>query len=448
MGSAKRAAGLMATAAVMSSFVLLSGLIGAAPASAAAGSSVQQELPNSAILSVSCARAGSCSAGGYFTDRRGGTQGFVLSEAHGGWDKPRAISRLGGVETVSCASAGNCSAGGVGAYIIDEVNGRWGKARPVPGLAALDGGGRAEVTSVSCASRGNCSAGGFYLNASETTSQAFVVSEVRGQWTNALQVPDAGALNAGGNAQVTAVSCASAGNCSAIGSYSDGQYNQGFVVNEEAGAWSPAQQVPGLGALAVRGVAIDSLSCASAGNCGAGGQYLDARYQSHGFVINEAGGSWANAQQVPGLDAIGLPSAVSAMSCASAGYCSAGGFASSRGIVVSEVNGRWRTAQRMPGLRGLGAQLVVGVISCTSAGSCAASGSEYKGPFVVSEVRGRWGRSRLLMTPGHAGAMNSVMCASAGNCSGGGSYLDGHTSLHAFVVTEKGGHWGRVRKVF
>jgi hypothetical protein len=274
MGSGKRMAGLMATAAVTVGSVVLGGLTGADPARATAGPSLQQVLPKSAIMSVSCTRAGSCSAGGYFTGRLGGLQGFVLSEAHGSWGKPKAVSRLGAVRSVSCASAGNCGAGGIGPYILDEVNGRWGKTLPVPGLAALYGGGTGQIVSVSCASRGNCSAGGFYVNSTDTIGQAFVVSEIRGQWTNAEQVPGLGVLNAGGNAQITSVSCSSPGNCSAIGSYSDGEYYQGFVVNEAAGQWSLAQQVPGLGTLAVQGFTIDSLSCASAGTAASAGTTL------------------------------------------------------------------------------------------------------------------------------------------------------------------------------
>ena len=74
---------------------------------------------------------------------------------------------------------------------------------------------------MSCASAGNCSAGGYYTDSSGH-QQAFVVSEVNGTWRNAMEVPGTAALNKGGDAQVTSVSCASAGNCSAGGCYVDG----------------------------------------------------------------------------------------------------------------------------------------------------------------------------------------------------------------------------------
>ena len=69
---------------------------------------------------------------------------------------------------------------GAGAGAGAAASGGWGRAEQVPGLAALTGSGDAGLTAVSCASPGNCSAGGFY--ASGGTTQAFVVSQVSGTW--------------------------------------------------------------------------------------------------------------------------------------------------------------------------------------------------------------------------------------------------------------------------
>jgi hypothetical protein len=54
--------------------------------------------------------------------------------------------------------------------------GTWGSAQEVPGTAALNQGGHAQVYSVSCASAGDCAAGGFYTDSSRH-AQAFVVNE-------------------------------------------------------------------------------------------------------------------------------------------------------------------------------------------------------------------------------------------------------------------------------
>ena len=58
--------------------------------------------------------------------------------------------------------------------MVNEVNGTWGTAIEVPGTAALNTGGQAAVTAVSCAPAGTCSAGGVYTGSGQ---QAFVVSE-------------------------------------------------------------------------------------------------------------------------------------------------------------------------------------------------------------------------------------------------------------------------------
>ena len=68
---------------------------------------------------------------------------------------------------------------------------------------------------------GECAAGGSYMDGSGD-DQAFVVSETNGVWGNAVEVPGTAALNSGGHAVVYSVSCGAAGDCAAGGSYLDG----------------------------------------------------------------------------------------------------------------------------------------------------------------------------------------------------------------------------------
>jgi hypothetical protein len=111
------------------------------------------------------------------------------------------------------------------------AGGTWGTARYVAG--ALNTGGSAGLLTVSCPSAGDCSAGGSYAHNSASNQQAFVVNETKGTWGTAEEVPGTAALNVGGGAQITSVSCVSAGNCGAAGYYSGGKgKEQAFVVNE------------------------------------------------------------------------------------------------------------------------------------------------------------------------------------------------------------------------
>ena len=142
------------------------------------------------------------------------------------------------------------------------------------------------MISVSCAAAGACAAGGYYLDGS-SHDQAFVVSETNGSWGNAVEVPGTATLNSGGDAQVNSVSCAAAGACAAGGYYTDGSgHYQAFVVERENGSWGNAVEVPGTATLNSGGNAlVNSVSCARPGACAAGGYYTDGSGHVQAFVV-------------------------------------------------------------------------------------------------------------------------------------------------------------------
>ncbi len=283
---------------------------------------------------------------------------------------------------VGLAAAGTTSAGAVRPAGAVPASGSWGTAIEVPGLAALNMTGEARVTSVSCASAGNCAAGGHYRDRRRHL-QGFVAVERHGHWGKAIGVPGLAALNTGRYAEVTSVSCASAGSCAAGGYYNADQPNRGFVVVERHGRWGKAIEVPGLAALNTGGFAhVNSVSCGSAGNCAAGGDYED-HFNTLGFLVVERDGRWGNAIKVPGLGALntGGDATVSSVSCGSAGNCAADGTyvarGHSQGFAADERDGVWGNAIEMPGLAALdkGQYGAVRSVSCPPAGTCAAGGT-------------------------------------------------------------------------
>ncbi len=379
------------------------------------------------------------------------------------------------VFSVSCPSAGNCVAGGYytdgssrnQAFVASERNGRWRTAIEVPGSAALNTSGNAVVLSVSCPSAGNCAVGGYYTSGS-ARNQAFVASERKGRWGKATEVPGTAALNVRGNAWVNSVSCPSAGYCAAGGFYTDNDFDiQAFVASERNGRWRTALEVPGSAWLNASGNAVVlSVSCPSAGNCGAGGEYSDRFSRFQAFVASERNGRWSTAIKVPGSAQLnaGGNAQVFSVSCSSAGNCAAGGYYTDRAsriqaFVVSERTGRWRTAIEMPGsaARNAGGNAVVLSVSCPSAGNCAAGGdyadrlSRFQA-FVASERNGRW--TTAIKVPGSAqlnaggnAQVFSVSCPSAGNCAAGGYYTDRSSRSEAFVVSERNGRWRKATPV-
>src|SRR5262249_7189252 len=286
------------------------------------------------------------------------------------------------------------------AFLAGERNGTWRRAIDVPGSETLNAGGGATATSVSCASSGNCAAGGRYRDGSGRV-QGVVGSKANGTWGNAIEVPGLGTLNTRGNASVYSVSCATAGNCAAVGSWEEGSARvQVFVVSQRNGTWNNAIKIPGSGILNAGGFAdIKTVSCRSAGNCAAGGTYTDGAGHFQAFVVSETNGTWGRAIEVPGLAALNTSGAagVSPVSCATAGNCAAvGTYKDDAGhfqaFVVSQTNGTWGNAIEVPGTgaRNPGGLGFADSVSCTAAGYCAIGGA-YAGvsgrqqAFVVSE---------------------------------------------------------------
>src|ERR1700728_1993047 len=277
-------------------------------------------------------------------------------------------------------------------------------------------------------------------------------------WGKAIEVPSLARLSAGHGGTLVAVSCSSPGNCSADGNYTDrNEHQQAFVVDEKNGSWGKAIEVPRLAALNTgKDAGIMSLSCRSAGNCSAGGFYVNGSRRSRAFVVSEKNGSWGKAMQVPAAAALSGAegsSGLDALSCASAGNCAAGGNYSADGdqqaFVVSEKNGSWGKAIEVPGLAALNNGTLAGVnsASCASAGNCAVTGTYDSGApaaFVVNENNGSW--AKAIEVPGEFGVatFSSVSCVSAGNCAAVGfsRSITNDAALGPLVVNEKDGSWG------
>ncbi len=428
------------------------------------------------VGSVSCTSAGNCAAGGDYRDRHGHYQGFMVTERHGRWGRAAEVPGLGAlnqggnarVVSMSCTSAGNCAAAGdyraaghQQGFVVSEKTGRWGRAAEVPGLGALNKGGNVEVRQLSCASAGNCAVAGDYTDISGAV-QGFVANDKTGTWEPAIEVPGLAALNQGGAAHVPTVSCASAGNCAVAGDYTDlSGAAQGFVADETTGTWEPAIEMPGLAALNQGGAAhVPTVSCASAGNCAAGGDYTDISGAAQGFVADETNGTWGPAAGVPGLEAMNngtdQPEAfVYSVSCTSPGNCLAGGAYGgpySWAFTSSEKNGAWGKATNVPGLAAIvtGRWAAVGLVSCVSPGNCAVAG-DYENAvpgdviphgYVVSQQNGRWAKAINMPGLGTLGSKNghtdilSVSCGSPGHGTVGGFYQDKHGHLQGFVTQD------------
>src|SRR5580692_4418561 len=259
------------------------------------------------VTSLSCTSLGTCVAGGFYTDAKSGRQAFVVTQAHGDWGPMLQLADTlnkgenAEVNQVSCGVSPNlvsvitCAAVGFyapsanhgQAFTATMANGKWGPAVQVPGSATLNKGGFAQLNSVSCPTAGNCSAGGSYA-ASGASTQPMVVTEKNGTWSTAMAMPGSATLNTGKNMSVTEVSCVSPGTCSAAGRFHTSNHSQGvWVASQKGGTWGTAGTIPGLSGLATGGQAeVNGLSCATSDSCGLVGDYTTMTGSQQPFVVS------------------------------------------------------------------------------------------------------------------------------------------------------------------
>jgi hypothetical protein len=348
-------------------------------------------------------------------------------------------------------------------FIADEVGGKWLAAKEValPANAAKSGQASA-LRSVSCSSPGYCSAVGTYDVAASPspTIEGFVVNELGGTWSAASEVGLPAGIGANPYVSLNQIACGSTGNCSAVGSYIDANnVTHTLVVNEVARSWRPAisTSLPG-NASSFAGAALSEVACASAGNCSAVGTYNATGAGVEALVANEVHGAWARASglRMPasaGANPQALLFGFQGISCATPGNCATGGqyldkTGKYQGFLVNEISGRWQASTELA-LPGGATQTShnggVVSLSCQSPGNCSAGAAylDAAGRYqamIVNETGHVWKAASRLALPSNAagvgigGGVYALVCQKSGVCDAVGSYLSGATNYSAFTV--------------
>ena len=401
------------------------------------------------------------------------------------WESPRAAEFAAGVQpastvavfnSVSCASDGNCTAvgqffnssGGYEAFTVTQTAGVWGQATPaVFPSGAQSGTPNAVLNSVSCASAGNCTAVGKFRNAAQRV-EAFTMTQTAEVWSEATSaVFGAGLQNAAPDAVFNSVSCASAGNCTAVGSFKNaGGTAEAFTMTSTNGTWGQATQVAFAAGVQYGAPTstLKSVSCVSAGNCVAVGQFKNAAQGVEAFTVTQTAGVWgdgAAASFANGVQRTSPNAIFNSVSCVSAGNCTAAGqFQNpSNGIeafTMTSTNGTWGQATPAAfaaGVYGVNRYSVFNSVSCVSAGNCVAVGMMQPAAggyeaFTMTSTNDTWGDGALAVfgsgvqagTP--SGMFWSVSCASAGNCVAVGQFKNAANLNESFTMTSTGGTWG------
>ena len=239
----------------------------------------------SAVLNgVSCTKAGTCLAVGTYGDHAFTTHAMAVLSTGGQWGQsaqaveielpPGAnASETPDLSAVSCAGTGCLAVGEYGQafYVhpgmaVAESGGQFQRAVEVKPPASSPGFVETTLTGVSCTGPATCAISGTYPNPKTDVGSAMVASEVDGAWRPSVYIePPVGI-----NSTLSGVSCVSAGNCVAVGSYVDSAgVTVPMYVDETDGHWAQAVEI----AIPAgdSGASLDGVACSPGGACAAVG---------------------------------------------------------------------------------------------------------------------------------------------------------------------------------
>lgn len=357
---------------------------------------------------------------------------------------------------ISCVAAGSCTA--VGTYqdtlshqqamAAAETSGTWAQATVVTAPTTAGANPTATLLGISCSSAGNCTAAGTYMDAT-AGQQDMVATETSGAWAQATKITLPADAIAGSTATLGGISCTSTGNCTIVGSYTDSSsHGQAMVAKETSGTWGQATKITAPGNAATNpGANLAGISCYSAGNCTAPGTY-DTSSTVQVMVAMETSGTWAQASE------IALPDyAYPDITCTSAGNCVTGGTAvdgsgNLQAAITIESMGSWSTPLIVtaPSDAATNPHATINDVSCASLGNCLAVGS-YRtvagntDAMVAIETDSTWAPARTVVAPGDAAAnpaasLKGVSCSSTVDCAAAGTYSATSSGSEAMVASQ------------
>lgn len=345
------------------------------------------------------------------------------------------------VTSVACPSYGKCVAAGIddttsaqeGAVVaVENGAGQWGQpiAAPLPSNSASNAG--PVFTSVACSSATACVAVGSYTtsaNGDQPLAVPFTVSGSTVSYGTPQEValPGNALMSSGQGAFLAGVSC-TVGGCTAVGTYkTTGNVWTAITATPSAGgAWTSTavSAPPG----ATNDILLNAISCPSSGACEAVGNYGDSSGNLQEWAVQVVNGVAGAAQAVTFAGSgtltasspspsggLNLRSGLTAVSCPSAGVCTAVGTipGSSGGSstplplpVVLPISGGAPGPSSTFNNDGLPALADAEGISCSDATDCTAVGVRiiYSGggeagvAVAASEIGGSW--SALADLPG------------------------------------------------
>jgi hypothetical protein len=369
------------------------------------------------LSAVSCASRTRCMATG--SNRVAGTS-YPFAEAWNGraW-KTLAVAPVQDTLTgISCPAPSLCIAVGHTGPLAEQSPSAaaemWnGSTWSVLSMPAVPGAQSAELSAVSCASAVSCVAVGFtgplYGGPNTTLAEAW-----DGTSWQVLSTPSPGISRN----LLTGISCTSASSCIAVGS-SDLNLGTPLIERWDGQSWSVlASAIPA----DAQGSSLDGVSCSSAAACMAVGSYEGASTQRRVLTERWNGTGW---RLLAAPDPYNEGNELASVSCPAADGCMAVGS----GGILSGITRGDSLAEQWDGrswqVRRSGQIDVLSSVSCPSAARCTAvggyiSGSD-RGVTLAEAWNGRRWRQRDTPTPVPFDALSDVSCVGPSFCMAVGS---------------------------
>ena len=340
----------------------------------------------------------------------------------------------------------------------------WGTPTTLPEPTGDD----AQLNSVSCVSAGNCVAVGG-LNDASGDWFGLIAVETGGTWDapvtlSSSELPSNAETATGKeDVQLRSVSCYSATNCTAVGTYADNAEDTAslelpITLSGAVATPSPAEEVNGVSD--TDAPALSSVSCSSSGSCIATGTDVDGQYTEP--IVATSDGRWRNDAQI---SVSGVPSSWGfvgnlsggqapyfPVSCPASGACTAvinfnDPQGNSHAFLLPLADGTPGTAVALAAPEGSSTNNAA-AISCPSAATCTVTGvaitsSATEVAFATPVVNGTPAAPVVLASPAPIAAGDLIACSDALDCDLGGVMFDSgaNTTLLA-TDNESAGTWG------
>ncbi len=410
--------------------------------------------PQAALFSVSCPKISACVAVGTYGSH--GNQVPMIEERSGsGWkvfEAPLPNGALAGndsfLDSIACTSPGVCTAAGdyagpsnLGGLIVQDNHGVW----TATGVTVN---GDLNFDAVACPAASHClTVGEEYKNSGATVPFAAVQSGTK--WTQVvLPLPTGVKPNNFTDMLFAGLSCSSAHQCVAAGNYLNNNGNPfPLIVLDTSGIWTdPAVTAPN-GAALKTGY-LSAVSCVD--QCLAVGEY-QSQTTPHALLVKVSGGHISVLHQ-PTPPGNRGPTTLDAVSCVAHFSCVAGGSYTDASdnlqLWFAQNNGSTWSASDAALPKGAGApqDLWLVKVACPKTGACYALGTNQQ-RSVYAEVlhKGKWSAHSIPM-PANAGwnaqfNITGLACPAVGTCVGTAIYINVGNTVKSEIISLSKGKW-------